>query len=128
MNRKKQNTPIDLSSMVYGKVPPQAKELEEAILGAILLEGMNAFDIAAGILKPESFYVDAHQRIFRAMLSLSLKSHPIDMLTVAEQLKASNELETIGGPFTLTNLTKHISSSAHILAHSRIVHEKFKIS
>ena len=66
---------MDLSMMIYGKVPPQAKELEEAILGACQLE-RDAFDRAYEIVKPESFYVDAHQKIFQAMVDLHKKSQP----------------------------------------------------
>ena len=61
--KQKRRSSIDLGTMVYGKVPPQAKDLEEAVLGAIMLE-KNAFDTVIEILKPECFYVDAHQRIF----------------------------------------------------------------
>src|SRR3954463_5320225 len=94
-NRRKASSP-DLSTMIYGKVPPQAKDLEEAVLGAIMLE-KNAFDAVIEILKPECFYVEAHQRIFRAMQSLTNKSQPIDILTVAEELRFKEELEMVGG-------------------------------
>src|SRR3954469_25335116 len=93
LNRDKKNrrkTPLDLSTMIYGKVPPQARDLEEAVLGAIMLE-KGAFDVVAEILKSECFYVDAHQRIFRAMKNLSGKSQPIDMLTVVEELRTAEE-------------------------------------
>ncbi len=79
--------------MVYGKVPPQAKDLEEAVLGAMMLE-KGAFDIVVEILKPECFYVDAHQRIFSAMKSLANKSQPIDILTVVEELRTGEELDS----------------------------------
>jgi replicative DNA helicase len=82
-DRKRRKPAIDLSTMVYGKVPPQAKELEEAILGALMLE-KSAFDTVSEIIKPECFYVDAHQYIFLAMQSLQQKSIPIDILTVVE--------------------------------------------
>lgn len=110
--------------MVYGKVPPQAKELEEAVLGAIMLE-KNAFDSVVEILKPECFYVDAHQRIFRAMQSLSQKSQPIDILTVVEELRFKEELEMVGGPYFVTKLTNAVVSSANIEAHARIILQKF---
>src|SRR5215218_6409924 len=100
LNRDKKNrrkTGPDLSTMVYGKVPPQAKELEEAVLGAVMLE-KGAFDTVIEILKPECFYLDSHQRIFRAMQSLANKSQPIDMLTVVEELRSREELEVAGGP------------------------------
>lgn len=78
---------IDVSSLVYGKIPPQAKELEEAVLGAVMLE-KGAFDTVIEILKGECFYVEAHQIIFSAMTRLAGKSMPVDILTVTEELKS----------------------------------------
>jgi replicative DNA helicase len=121
-NRRK--GPLDLSTMVYGKVPPQAKDLEEAVLGAIMLE-KGAFDTVVEILRPECFYVDAHQRIFKAMKSLANKSQPIDILTVVEELRTSEELDMVGGPYYVTRLTNAVVSSANIDAHSRIILQKF---
>jgi replicative DNA helicase len=121
-NRRK--TTPDLSTMIYGKVPPQAKDLEEAVLGAVMLEKA-AFDAVIEILKPECFYVDAHQRIFRAMQGLANKSQPIDILTVVEELRSREELEMIGGPYYVTKLTNSVVSSANIEAHARIVLQKF---
>src|SRR5215212_2004039 len=127
LNRDKKNrrkTSPDLSTMIYGKVPPQAKELEEAVLGAIMLE-KGAFDAVIEILKPECFYVDSHQRIFRAMQSLANKSQPIDILTVVEELRSREELDLVGGPYYVTKLTNSVVSSANIEAHSRIILQKF---
>ncbi|RYZ20316.1 MAG: replicative DNA helicase [Chitinophagaceae bacterium] len=121
-NRRK--TPLDLSTMVYGKVPPQAKDLEEAVLGAIMLE-KGAFDAVVEILKPESFYVDAHQKVFRAMKSLANKSQPIDILTVVEELRSMEELEVVGGPYYVTKLTNMVVSAANVEAHARIILQKF---
>ncbi|MES2004312.1 MAG: replicative DNA helicase [Bacteroidota bacterium] len=121
MRRK---TSTDMSTMVYGKVPPQAKELEEAVLGAIMLE-KSAFDIAAEILDEECFYVDAHQKIFRAFKNLVSNSIPVDILTVVEALKASEELDAVGGPYYVTKLTNSVVSTAHLDAHCRIVVQKF---
>lgn len=115
---------LDLSTMVYGKIPPQARDLEEAVLGAIMLE-KTAFDTVVEILKPECFYVDAHQRIFRAMQNLAQKSMPIDLLTVVEELRTKEELELIGGPYYVTKLTNAVVSSANIETHSRIILQKF---
>jgi replicative DNA helicase len=115
---------VDLSTMVYGKVPPQAKELEEAVLGAVMLE-KGAFDVVIEILKPECFYLDAHQRIFKCMLGLAQKSQPIDILTVVEELKFRGELDVIGGPYYVTKLTNTVVSSANIEAHARIIVQKF---
>lgn len=116
--------PLDLSTMVYGKVPPQAKDLEEAVLGAIMLE-KGAFDVVVEILKAECFYVEAHQRIFGAMKDLAAKSQPIDILTVVEELRSKEELDVVGGPYYVTKLTNAVVSSANIEAHSRIVLQKF---
>ena len=122
--KTRRKAPLDISTMVYGKVPPQAKDLEEAVLGAIMLE-KGAFDTVVEILKPECFYVDAHQRIFKAMKSLANKSQPIDILTVVEELRFTEELDIVGGPYYVTKLTNTVVSSANIEAHSRIVLQKF---
>jgi len=121
-NRRKPS--IDVSTMVYGKVPPQAKELEEAVLGAVMLE-KSAFDNVVEILKPECFYVDAHQKIFKAFQSLAQKSLPIDILTVVEELKTREELDMVGGPYSITKLTNSVVSTANIEAHARIILQKF---
>src|SRR5574339_324298 len=127
LNRDKKNrrkTSPDLSTMIYGKVPPQAKDLEEAVLGAMMLE-KGAFDTVVEILKPECFYVDAHQRIYRAMQGLAQKNKPIDILTVVEELRKKEELDSVGGPYYVTRLTNSVVSSANIEAHARIVLQKF---
>ena len=127
LNRDKKNrrkTSLDLSTMIYGKVPPQAKDLEEAVLGAVMLE-KGAFDTVIEILKPECFYVDSHQRVFKAMQSLANKSQPIDILTVVEELRFKEELDLVGGPYYVTKLTNSVVSSANIEAHARIVLQKF---
>ena len=115
---------LETGNMVFGKIPPQAKDLEEAILGAIMLE-KSAFDTVIEILKPECFYVEAHQKIYKAMQSLQIKNLPIDLLTVVEELKFKEELEFVGGPYAVTKLTNVVVSSANIEAHSRIVLQKF---
>ena len=122
--QRKRKSAVELGTMVYGKVPPQAKELEEAVLGAIMLE-RGAFDVVVEILKPGCFYVEAHQRIFSAMQSLANKSQPIDLLTVAEELRTKEELDLVGGAYYLTRLTNAVVSSANIEAHARIILQKF---
>lgn len=124
-DRKNRRKPtIDLSTMMYGKVPPQAKELEEAVLGAIMLE-KSAFDTVVEVLRAECFYVDAHQKIFKCFQTLAQKSMPIDILTVVEELRTKEELEMIGGPYFVTKLTNMVVSTANIEAHARIVLQKF---
>ncbi len=120
----RRKTSTDVGSMVFGKVPPQAKELEEAVLGAIMLE-KGAFDIVGEILKPECFYLETHQKIYRAMQALAQKQQPIDLLTVVEELKFREDLEFVGGPYYVSKLTNSVVSSANIEAHTRIVVQKF---
>ena len=122
--RTRRKPSIDLSATVYGKLPPQARELEEAVLGAVMLE-KSAFDTIVEILKPECFYTDAHQIIFKAFQSLALQSMPIDMLTVVEELKRTGELDNLGGPYYITKLTNAVVSTANIEAHARIILQKF---
>lgn len=107
------------------KVQPQARDLEELVLGAIMLE-QNAFDNVSSIIKtPESFYVDAHQRIYAVMLKLTEANEPIDMYTVTEKLRSSGELESVGGAYFIASLTNKVASSANIEAHARIVVQKY---
>lgn len=114
---------VYLSNMVYGKIPPQAKDLEESILGAIMLDS-SAFDVAYGLLKPECFYVEAHKHIFSAMKTINDRNNPIDILTVTEELKSKDILEFVGGQYYITRLTNTVVSSTNIEAHSKIVLQK----
>lgn len=114
----------DLGSMMYGKVPPQSKELEEVILGGLMLD-VNAVFIGMSRLFPEIFYVDAHQKIFKAIQNLYDKNQKIDILTVIDQLKKNEELDTVGGPYYLTKLTNSVISGANIENHINIVAENY---
>jgi replicative DNA helicase len=114
----------DLSSYLFGKVPPQAIPLEEAILGAIMLE-KDALTEVLDVLQFDAFYVDAHQMIYQAMLRLFDRSQPIDLLTVMEELKKGGELESSGGPAYLAELSNKVASAANIEYHARIVAQKF---
>lgn len=122
--RKTRSKNEDLSTFVYGKVPPQAIPLEEAVLGALLID-KDALTSVLDILQPESFYLDAHQLIYRAMLRLFERSQPIDLLTVTEELKKTAHLEAIGGPYYLVELTNKVASSANIEYHGRLIAQKF---
>jgi len=108
----------------YSKLPPQAPDLEEAIISAILIE-KEAMTKVLDILAPESFYKPAHQAIYRSMRRLFERSQPIDLLMVMEDLKKAEELEMIGGAAYLAQLTSKVTSSANIEYHARIVTEKF---
>lgn len=115
----------DIATLVYGKVPPQAPELEEAVLGASMLEKDTFAQVLEIIQSEECFYMDAHQKIYAAMRRLFDNGTPVDLLTITEELRKSNELEIIGGAYYLTRLTMSVLSSAHVEAHARIVMEKF---
>ncbi|MBE9481846.1 MAG: replicative DNA helicase [Bacteroidetes bacterium] len=124
-NRKRiKRTPVTQNFPEHGKVPPQAIDLEEAVLGAIMLE-KDALTAVIDILKPEIFYKESHQIIYRAITRLFAKSEPIDILTVTNELKKSGELELVGGPYYITQLTNRIASTANVEYHSRIISQKF---
>jgi len=106
-----------------GKLPPQAPELEEAVLGAIMLEKDAILQII-DILKPESFYKDEHQKIYQAIIDLTSANKAIDLLTVTEELRKKKQLEEIGGPVYITQLTSRVASAAHVEFHARIVAQK----
>ncbi len=108
----------------HGRVPPQAVDLEEAILGALMLE-QNALTTVIDILKPEIFYKETHQKIYAAIHRLFAKSEPVDILTVTNELKSSGELELIGGAYYITQLTNRVASTANIEYHARILSQKF---
>src|SRR6201746_1267779 len=107
-----------------GKLPPQAVDLEEAVLGALMLE-KDALSSVIDILKPEGFYKDNHQKIFTAIRYLFEKTSPVDILTVTAQLRQQGELEMIGGAYYITELTNRVASAANIEFHSRIIIQKF---
>jgi replicative DNA helicase len=120
VTRKKPS--FDNTSML-GKVPPQATELEEAVLGALMLE-KDALTNVIDILKVESFYKNAHQAIFQAILDLFTDTQPIDLLTVTTQLRKTGTLEAAGGAFYVTELTSKVASAANIEYHARIITEQ----
>ena len=110
-------------SIGVGKLPPQAIDLEEAVLGALMVE-KDALTAVVDILKSESFYKDSHKEIFKAILDLFNGSEPIDLLTVTNQLRKNGKLEIAGGAYYITELTSRVSSAANIEYHSRIITEQ----
>lgn len=109
-------------SELLGKVPPQALELEEAVLGALMLE-KDALSSIADILKPNVFYKDAHRLIYEAILFLFNDSQPVDLLTVTNQLRKDGTLEVVGGAYAVTALTTKVNSAANVEYHARIIIE-----
>src|SRR5210317_1993847 len=108
----------------YGKIPPQALDLEEAVLGAIMLE-KDAILSVLDILEPGSFYKEAHQQIYEVCQSLSMQEKPIDLLTVTEELRKLEKLEAVGGAVYISQLTSRVGSAAHLEYHARIVAQKY---
>ena len=107
-----------------GKIPPQALDLEEAVLGAIMVE-KDAIIAVSEVLKPECFYKESHQTIFKAIQDLSSRLEPIDLLTVSEELRKKEKLDEIGGAPFLAQLTTKVGSAAHLEYHSKIIAQKY---
>lgn len=107
-----------------GKIPPQALDLEEAVLGAMMIDKKGVVEVI-DLLHPEAFYKEAHQDIFSAIITLFHNSKPTDLLTVSNQLRNDGKLDKVGGDYYLVSLTQKVSSSAHIEYHSRIILQKF---
>ncbi len=126
--RKKNNSNntfnIEQINAQYGKLPPQAIEVEEAVLGALMLE-RDAYVTVADFIDTYSFYKEEHQKIFEAIKKLSGNEKPVDLLMVTQELKDRDQLEEIGGPAYITQLTRRVASAAHIEFHARIIAQKF---
>ncbi|MDT0559469.1 replicative DNA helicase [Ichthyenterobacterium sp. W332] len=118
---------VDKSTIINlekGKIPPQALDLEEVVLGAMMID-KKGVDEVIDILSAEAFYKEAHQHIFEAIFKLFENSEPVDLLTVSSQLKKDEKLDVVGGDFYLISLTQRVSSSAHIEFHARIILQKY---
>ncbi|HET8839561.1 MAG TPA: replicative DNA helicase [Flavobacteriaceae bacterium] len=111
-------------SLEKGKLPPQAIDLEEVVLGAMMID-KKGVDETIDILHPDAFYKEAHKHIFDAIIKLFESSEPVDLLTVSSQLKKEGKLELSGGDYYLIQLTQKVSSSAHIEFHARIILQKY---
>lgn len=123
-NKTKSKMTIEQLNAQYGKIPPQAPEVEEAVLGALMLE-RDAYITVAAILKSESFYKEEHQKIFKVIQHLVANEKPVDLLMVTQELKNREELDEVGGPIYITQLTSRVASAAHIEFHARIIAQKF---
>ncbi len=114
----------DFASGQVGRIIPQAVQVEEVILGAIMID-INAMSTVLDMLSPDVFYIQAHAKIFAAMMRIFNKTQPIDLLTVHEELKKSGELEEIGGPSYLAELTSKVGTAANVEHHARIIVQKY---
>lgn len=121
---KKHNEQNKNLPSLTGKLPPQAIDLEEAVLGAIILE-KEAITMVGSILNPNLFYKEAHKVIYEAIQRLYSDSRPIDLLTVTNELRKMGKLEIAGGAFYIAELTSKVSSSAHIEEHCRILQQQY---
>ncbi|SHI33155.1 primary replicative DNA helicase [Mesonia phycicola] len=117
-------TKRNVINLEKGKIPPQATDLEEVVLGAMMID-KKGVDEVVDILHPDAFYKEAHQHIFEAIFTLFKDGSPIDLLTVSNQLKKDGKLEAAGGDYNIIQLTQKVSSSAHIEFHARIILQKY---
>lgn len=116
------NKPMAPLATVLGQVPPQAVELEAAVLGALMLKKDAIFEVL-DFLKPESFYKDAHAAIYASIISLKERSEPVDMLTVSMELRRMGKLDVAGGQAYVVGLTNRLNSTINLVAHARFVQE-----
>ena len=121
---KSRKNPANKVGDVLGRIAPRDKELEEAVLGALMLE-KDAYASVCDLLKPDCFYEPANRVIYEAIQTLGAAQKPIDMLTVTEQLRLNGTLEEAGGAVFVTELTSRVSSAAHVEFHARIVAQKY---
>ena len=118
---RRQSTPIDPS---YGHLQPQALDIERVVLGALMID-KDAFSVVSEIIRPESFYEPRNQKIYQAIQTLNMSEKPVDFMTVIEELKHQGDLDSVGGPTYIVELTSRVASSAHIEYHAHILAQKF---
>lgn len=124
-NAQRRSKPEHISKFDHGgRIPPRDNDLEEAVLGALMLE-KDAYTAVCDLLKPESFYEPANQKIYAAIQALGAAQQSIDMLTVTEKLRLQGDLEAAGGPLRISELTSRVASGAHVEFHARIVAQKY---
>lgn len=125
MNQQKPYRSKDASSLILGKIPPQAIDVEKAVIGACINEPETYEQLTEIIKSHECFYLDANQKIWAAMGRLLAGGSKIDLLTVTDELSKSGELEEVGGAWGLTQLSMNVTSTAHAEQHAKIIFEKF---
>ena len=121
--RAPQTTIIKVGANEMGKLPPQAQELEDSVLGALMIE-KDAYGTVADLLRPEVFYKDQNRMVYEAIRELASQDQPIDMLSVAEKMKSQGTLDKAGGAIYLAELTRRVASTAHLRYHAEIVAKK----
>ena len=121
--RKAQAANLDAIGLEMGNKPPQALDVEEAVLGAMLLE-QSCVDQAMEELTASCFYDQKHRMIFEAMSSLVLDHTPVDIITVSNRLKEKGDRDTVGGPAMLAGLSERVGAAAHIEFYIKILKQK----
>jgi len=125
-SKKKSNyrTEIEDINQAFGKIAPQAIDVEEAVLGALMLE-KDACSLVTDILQVDTFYKTEHQIIYASIFKLFQDSNPVDIITVVNELRKMGELETAGGAKYITQLTQRVASTANLETHARILNQKY---
>ncbi|MBR6167549.1 MAG: replicative DNA helicase [Paludibacteraceae bacterium] len=121
--RTPSTTIIKVGANEMGKLPPQAQELEDSVVGALMIE-KEAYGMVADLLRPEVFYKDQNRVIYEAIRELAAKDLPIDVMTVSEKLRNMGTLEKAGGAVYLADLTRRVASAAHLRYHAEIISKK----
>ena len=120
-SRRRSQTPIDPT---YGHLQPQALDIEKVVLGALMID-KDAFSVVSEMLQPETFYEPRNQKVFRAVQKLNLDEQPVDILTVTNELEKEGVIDEVGGPAYVVDLTANVASSANIVAHAKILQQKY---
>ena len=121
--RSTSTTIIKVGANEMGKLPPQAQELEDSVLGAIMIE-KDAYGTVADLLRPEVFYKDQNRYVYEAIRDLASKDQPIDLLSVGEKLRSLGTLDKAGGVVYIADLTRRVASTAHLRYHAQIIAQK----
>ena len=121
--RRKEKTNMSIE-FAYGHIQPQAPEVEKAVLGALMID-KDAYVEVCEILRAESFYEPRHQKIYAAIQQLTVDEKPVDLLTVTEQLSKNGDLDEVGGPGYIADLSSRVATSANIEYHANIVAQKY---
>ena len=119
--KAKRQQPVDNT---FGHIQPQAPEVEKAVLGALMID-KDAYAIVCEMLYPESFYEPRNQMVYAAIRDLSMAEKPVDVLTVTDRLAKDGNLEQVGGPTYIAELSSRVASSANIEYHANIIAQKF---
>jgi replicative DNA helicase len=108
----------------YGKVPPQAVDAEKTVIGTCLIN-INAIDNIISVLQPEMFYLESHQKIFASIISLNNRGITPDLISLSDRLRTDNELDSVGGPLYLAQLTEYVFTETVLIHHARLIKEKW---